>query len=107
MGHELFCHALLRLGLLCLGMLLYWLWPRSRPTPAKPIKPRSQASKPFQGLTHKPSCKACEHAALPCPQAPTASPPRMVSMHGRRREVDTSRHFCPEGVSQLWICYSL
>ena len=32
MGHELFCHALLLLGLLCLGMLLYWLWSRSRPS---------------------------------------------------------------------------
>jgi hypothetical protein len=71
MGHDLFFHALLLLGLRWLSMLLYWLWPRSRPTPAKPIKTRSNASKPLQGLTHKPSCDACEHAAQPCHQAPS------------------------------------
>jgi hypothetical protein len=69
-GHDLFFHALVLLGLLCLCRLLYWVWPRGRPTtgqttptPAKPIEQRSKTPKPFPGLTHKPRCEACEHAA--------------------------------------------
>jgi hypothetical protein len=95
MGHDLFFHARLLLGLLCLCILLYGVWPRGRPTPAKPIKTRSKAPKPFQGLTHKPSCETCAHTAEPRPQAPSVLPPRMVSTRGRRRKVDTSSHFCP------------
>src|SRR5215475_10760695 len=95
MGHDLVFHALLLLGLLCLCMLLYgvWLWGRlalcqTTATPAKDPKP-------FAGLTHTPPCDACEHATEPCPQAPSALPPRMVSTRGRRRQVNTSPHFCP------------
>jgi hypothetical protein len=104
MGHDLFFHTVPLLGLLCfcLGILLYWAWRRGRPmldqtTPssAKPITTRSNAPKPFQGLTHKPSCEACEHAAEPRHQVPSALPPRMVSMRGHRCQVDTSSHFCP------------
>jgi IS1 family transposase len=102
MGHDLFFHALLLLGLLCLCLLLYGAWRRVRPatcqttpTPAKAIKTRSQDPKPFVGLTYTPPCDACEHATEPCPQAPSAPPSRMVSTRGRRRQVNTSTHFCP------------
>jgi IS1 family transposase len=102
MGHDLFFHEFLLLGLLWLGMLLYWLWSQGRAatcqtslTPVKPIKTRSKEPKPFPGLRHKPSCEACEHAAESCLQALSAPPPRLVSRRGRRREVDTSSHFCP------------
>jgi hypothetical protein len=102
MGHDPFFHALLLLGLLCLFRLLSWVWLRSRPatsqttpTPTMAIKPCSKVPQPFPGLTHTPSCDACEHAAEPCEQAPSAPPPRMVSTQGRRRAVDTSCHFCP------------
>jgi IS1 family transposase len=102
MGHDLVFHALLLLGLLYLCMLLYgvWLWGRPAPcqttaTPAKAIKTRSKDPKPFAGLTHTPPCDACEHAPAPCPQTPSALPLRMVSTRGRRRQVNTSTHFCP------------
>jgi hypothetical protein len=95
MGHDLFFHALLLLGLLCLCLLRYRAWLQGRPTPTKPIKTRSTASKPFQGLTHKPSCAACEHDAEPSRGAPSIPPSRMAFTRGRRRQVDTSSHFCP------------
>lgn len=102
MGHDLFFHVLLLLGLLCLCLLLYGAWRRGRaatcqttPTPAQPIKKRSCDPKPFPGLIHKPHCDTCEHATEPCHQVPSAPPPRMVSTRGRRRQVNTSTHFCP------------
>src|SRR5262249_3285749 len=36
-----------------------------------------------------------EHATDPHPHAPAAPPPRIVPTRGRRRQVDTSMHFCP------------
>jgi hypothetical protein len=65
---------------------------------SKPLPPpgkRSSDPKPFPGLTRKPPCAACEHAAAPHPHAPAAPPPRLVPPRGRRRQVDTSAHFCP------------
>jgi IS1 family transposase len=105
MGHDLFFHTVLLLGLLCLclGMLLYWAWRRGRPTldqttptSAKPIRTRSKAPKPFQGLTHKPSCDACEQAAEPRHQALSAPPPLFTCTRGRRRQVNTQQQFCPD-----------
>jgi hypothetical protein len=56
---------------------------------------RSNEPKPFEGLTHKPHCVACEHDAT----HPTVPPPRrpdpMPPTHRRPRAIDTSRHFCP------------
>src|SRR2546430_10521658 len=112
MGHNLFFYTLLLLGLLWLCILLYGVWPQGRPapsqttpTPAKPIKTRSKDPKPFAGLTHQPHCAACEHAAEPSREAPSAPPPRMVSTQGRRRQVDTSSHFCPQPTCsyQGWV----
>src|SRR5262249_57439912 len=40
-------------------------------------------------------CDACAHAPDSRPQAPSAPPPRLIPTRGRRRQVDTSRHFCP------------
>jgi IS1 family transposase len=56
---------------------------------------RSKEPKPFVGLTTKPHCDVCEHAAAPHLHAPAALPPRLVPPRGRRRQVDTSMHFCP------------
>ncbi len=47
------------------------------------------------GLTKKPYCDTCEHAPAPRPPVPAAPPPRLVPTRGRRRQVDTSTHFCP------------
>src|ERR1700745_108860 len=38
---------------------------------------------------------ACEHGTAPRLQAPSVPPPRLVPTRGRRRQIDTSTHFCP------------
>jgi hypothetical protein len=103
MGHDWFHQDLLLLGLLWLSMLLYWAWLRGRsatsltlPSPAKPIKKRTQQPKPFAGLLRKPLCGACEHTAESRPQAPCALPPRLPFRRGRYRTVDTQQQFGPD-----------
>jgi transposase-like protein len=59
------------------------------------VPKRHREITPFAGLTTKPPCDACEHATAPRTHAPSAPPPRIVMTRGRRRQVDTSRHFCP------------
>lgn len=71
MGHDWLYHNLLLLGQLWLSMLLYWAWLRGRsatsptfPSPAKPIKKRTQQPKPFNFvLPH-----ASLHRPLPQPE---------------------------------------
>ena len=96
-----------QLALIALGwlfLMLSWRWPSepaaARPIPSTPVTPprkRSTAPQPFTGLARKPHCDACAQAIeglrLPLPSAP---PPKLVSTHGRRRHVDTSRHCCPD-----------
>src|SRR5215813_8862128 len=60
-----------------------------------PVPKRKRERKPFAGLTTKPHCDACEHGTAPRPQAPSTPPPRIVPTRARRRQVDTSTHFCP------------
>src|SRR5713101_3228878 len=99
---DLFFYQLVLVALVWVCLMLHWVWPSdcatAHPTPPQPTPPRRQHSrepKPFAGLTRKPHCDACEHATAPRPQAPAAPPPRLVPMRGRRRQVDTSMHFCP------------
>jgi IS1 family transposase len=82
--------------------MLHWVWLSDRPTvpsplpqPPPPRPKRHRALTPFQGLTTKPHCDACEHASAPYSEAPSTPPPRIVPTRGRRRQVDTSTHFCP------------
>jgi IS1 family transposase len=101
MVSDLFFSQLVLIALLWLCLMLHWAWPRApaasplppEPPPARPKRPREP--KPFAGLTHKPHCDACEQAPDAHPQAPSAPPPRLVPTRGRRRQVDTSTHFCP------------
>jgi IS1 family transposase/transposase-like protein len=102
MVSHLFFYQLVLLGLLWLCCMLHAAWPSSDaadvsrpPERIPPSRKRPRVPKPFPGLTHKPHCEACTQAAAPPQRAPCAPPPRIVSLRGRRRAVDTSRHFCP------------
>jgi IS1 family transposase len=102
MVSHLFFYQLVLIALVWLCVMLHWAWPSDTaayPTtsePPPPLPKRKHEPKPFPGLTRKPHCEACAQAAVPRPQAPGAPPPRIVSTRGRPRQVDTSRHFCPE-----------
>jgi hypothetical protein len=47
------------------------------------------------GLTRKPECALWARQGRSHPQAPGAPPPRMIVTRGRRRQVNTTGHFCP------------
>src|SRR5262249_28400037 len=112
MVSDLFFYQLMLIAFLWLCVMLHWVWP-SDPTLAsltilpatRPPQKRRREPKPFAGLTRKPTCDACEHASDSRPHAPSAPPPRRVMTRGRRREVDTSRPFCPNPAcaSRGWV----
>ena len=66
---------------------------------------RHREPQPFVGLTTQPYCDACEHLSAPRPQTPAFPPPRMAPTWGRRRQVDTSTHCCPnlDCASRGWV----
>jgi len=90
-------------------LVLVWLCvmlPHRWPTPSsglpqrsadriKPKRNRSNESKPFAGLTHKPHCALCEQETVDSAPAPPVRPTPMPPTNRRPREVDTSRPFCP------------
>jgi IS1 family transposase len=99
---NLFFYQLGLVALVWLCVMLHWAWPSgcataslipSQPTPPQPKRHREP--KPFAGVTHKPHCDACAQASEPHSHDPLAPPPRIVMTRGRRRQVDTSTHFCP------------
>jgi hypothetical protein len=103
MVSHLFFYQLVLLGLLWLCCMLHYAWPSGHtadlqrlPQPLPPPRKPPRAPRPFPGLTHQPHCDACAHAPTSRPQAPCAPPPPIVSTRGRRRQVDTSRHCCPD-----------
>lgn len=92
------------LGLLWLWVMLHYAWPSrgatSHPRPADPVpftskRARSHEPKPFEGLTHKPHCAACEHDTTHPTVPPPMRPDPMPLTHRRPRVIDTSRHCCP------------
>src|SRR5713226_8860096 len=97
----LFFSQLVVIALVWLCLMLHWMWPSDpatyppTPEPTPPVPKRKRARPPFAGLTTKPPCDACAHASDLRPEAPCPPPPRIVPTRGRRREVDTSTHFCP------------
>jgi IS1 family transposase len=98
---DLFFYQLLLVALLWLCVMLHGAWPSDpatcpttpEPTPLPPK--RHPGPKPFEGLTTKPHCDACASSSAPHSQTPAVPPPHIVPTRGRRRKVDTSRHFCP------------
>jgi hypothetical protein len=102
MVSDLFFSQLVLIALLWLCLMLQWAWPSDRaaacpttPPATPPSRKHRREPKPFAGLTHRPHCDACEHATGPRPHAPSAPPPRLIMTRGRRRQIDTSRHFYP------------
>ena len=102
MVSHLFFYQLVLVALVWLCVMLQWAWPSdpaavcpTTPEPPGPRPKRHRAPTPFAGLTTKPHCDACEHASDLRSEAPCTPPPRIVPTRGRRRQVDTSTHFCP------------
>src|SRR6266568_440934 len=109
MVSHLFFYQLVLVALVWLCVMLQWAWPSdpaavcpTTPEPPGPRPKRHHEPTPFAGLTTKPPCDACEHRGDPRPPAPCAAPPRMVMTRGRRRQVDTSTHFCPNTDCTYW-----
>src|SRR5262245_34642878 len=106
MESHLFFSQLVLVALIWFFIILHLHWPPralqvlaalTQPKPLKPKRSHSNEPKPFEGLTHQPSCVLCARETAP-PQAPPPVPPApMPATHRRPREVDTSRHFCPHG----------
>jgi hypothetical protein len=103
MVSNLVFSQLILIALVWVFLMLYWLWSSepaaARPTTSKPLTPprtRSKEPKPFPGLTRKPRCDACEQVVASYHEPPCAPPPRIIATGGRRRQVDTSQHFCPD-----------
>jgi len=98
---DLFFSQLVLVALVWLCLMLQWAWPSdiavcpTTPEPPPPRPKRTREPKPFAGLPHKPHCDACEPTTDSGPPAPSAPPPRLVPTRGRRRQVDTAHHFCP------------
>jgi hypothetical protein len=101
MVSHLFFYQLVLIALVWLCVMLQWAWPSDPaaacpPPELPPLLPkRKREPTPFAGLTTKPPCDACESSSAPRPQTPSVPPPRIVPTRGRRRQVDTSTHFCP------------
>jgi hypothetical protein len=83
--------------------MLSGLWPSApaaaRPMTPKPLLPRGKRSKkpqPFPGLTRQPCCAACEQAIEATRLPPSPPPPPITSTRGRRRQINTAQHCCPD-----------
>ena len=104
MVSNLLFSQLILITLVWVFLMLCGLWPlkaaAARPIPPTPPTPRgkhAKKSKPFPGLSRKLPCDACEQAIKPPTlQPPSMPPPTVPSSRGRRRQVDTSQHFCPD-----------
>jgi len=91
-------------GLLWLCVMLHYIWPSrgtvspqllAQPAPPQCKRKRSNEAKPFEGLTQRPHCAACEHDATHSQVPPPRRPEPMPPTNRRPCAIDTSRHFCP------------
>ena len=92
------------LGLVWLCVMLHYAWPSPgtvSPQPqAEPVSPqykrkRSNDPKPFAGLTQRPCCAACDHAATHPQPLPPLRPDPLPPTNRRPCAIDPSMHFCP------------
>jgi hypothetical protein len=74
---DLFFYQLVLVALVWLYLMLHWTWPSdpaaacpTTPEPTPPVPKHNRELTPFQGLTKKPHCDACEHASDLRPEAP-------------------------------------
>src|SRR5262245_52262719 len=102
MVSPLFFYQLVLIALVWLCVMLHWAWPSdpatAGPTTLEPTPPRPKRRRepnPFTRLTATPPRAAREQGRAPRLHPPSAPPPRIVMTRGRRRQVDTSTHFCP------------
>ena len=102
MVSPLFFYQLGLVALVCVFLMLCWLWPNDAASPHQPIVPtqpsrrkRSKEPKPFAGLPQRPQCALCEREATQAHEPPPAPPEPMPATNRRPRAIDTSRHFCP------------
>ena len=103
MVSHVFFYQLGLIALVWVFLMLYYAWPSDRTAARQRLSPpapspcqRSRGPTPFAGLTHKPHCVLCEREATH-PTLVPPGPPAPVSLTKRRpRQVDTSRHFCPQ-----------
>src|SRR5262249_55971225 len=103
MVSNLFFYQLMLIALVWLCLMLLGLWPSELaaerlPTapPIPPSRKRSKVPKAFPGLTRNPHCDTGRQDVTLHREPPCAPPPRLISTRGRRRQVDTSHHFCPD-----------
>ena len=101
---TLFFYQLGLVVLVCVFLMLCWLWPNDAASPHQPIVPttpsrrqRSKEPKLFAGLTQRPPCALCAREATQAHEPPPAPPEPMPPTNRRPRTVDTSQHFCPHG----------
>ena len=98
MMHDLLFHTLWLLGILGLSASLIWIWQRRHAAPSHATTRatrRAPAHTPFPGLTHQPSCAACEDEAQEQAKTLPAAPSPMVPRRGCPRTVATQPQFCP------------
>jgi IS1 family transposase len=103
MVSHLVFYQLMLIALLWVLLMLSWVWPSepaaARPIPPTPVTPprkRSTAPKPFPGLIRQPHCDACAQAVASHREPSCAPSARLISARGRRRQVATSQHVCPD-----------
>jgi hypothetical protein len=92
--------------LILLALLFCRFWQGGKRAPAVPKPPKQKRDpKPFAGLMRKPECALCEQGVESQPSAPSAPPPRMMLTRGRRRQVDTTGHSCPQATCSYhgWV----
>ncbi len=66
----------------------YWLLSERRRLPSRP-------SGALRAPTERSPCPCCATEATQAPQSPPLPPPPIEHRRGRRRSVDTHRHYCP------------